>query len=215
MNQFAAKLMKTVLYWLRLPVFLLGCAFLLSCQWLGLAKDQSKNPAGIQTKAVAAEAYRLNPGDKLEITVWHEENLKSEVVVLPDGTISFPLVGHVPAAGKTNEELVALLKERLSKFVPDPEINIRLLSADGNTIYVVGEVAHPGAINMTRPTDVMQALGMAGGLTQFAKRNSIQILRRDAGGHAKSIPFEYGDVEGGDNIESNILLQSGDTIIVP
>ena len=215
MNQFAAKLMKTVLYWLRLPVLLLSCAFLLSCQWLGLAKDQTKNPAGIQTKVVAAEAYRLNPGDKLEITVWHEENLKSEVVVLPDGTISFPLVGHVPTAGKTNEELVALLKERLSKFVPDPEINIRLLSADGNTIYVVGEVGHPGAINMTRPTDVMQALGMAGGLTQFAKRNSIQILRRDAGGHAKSIPFEYGDVEGGDNIESNILLQSGDTIIVP
>ena len=215
MNQFAAKLMKTVLYWLRLPVLLLSCAFLLSCQWLGLAKDQTKNPAGLQAKAVAAEAYRLNPGDKLEITVWHEENLKSEVVVLPDGTISFPLVGHVPAAGKTNEELVALLKERLSKFVPDPEINIRLLSADGNTIYVVGEVGHPGAINMTRPTDVMQALGMAGGLTQFAKRSSIQILRRDAGGHAKSIPFEYGDVEGGDNIESNILLQSGDTIIVP
>ena len=215
MNQFAAKLMKTVLYWLRLPVLLLSCAFLLSCQWLGLAKDQTKNPAGIQTKVVAAEAYRLNPGDKLEITVWHEENLKSEVVVLPDGTISFPLVGHVPAAGKTNEELVALLKERLGKFVPGPEINIRLLSADGNTIYVVGEVGHPGAINMTRPTDVMQALGMAGGLTQFAKRSSIQILRRDAEGHAKSIPFEYGDVEGGDNIESNILLQSGDTIIVP
>ena len=207
--------MKPFPFWLRLLAFLLGCTFLLSCQWLGLAKDQAKNPAGIQTKAVAAEAYRLNPGDKLEITVWHEDNLKSEVVVLPDGTISFPLVGHVPAAGKTNEELVALLKERLGKFVPDPEINIRLLSADGNTIYVVGEVGHPGAINMTRPTDVMQALGMAGGLTQFAKRNSIHILRRDADGHSKSIPFEYGDVEGGDNIESNILLQSGDTIVVP
>ena len=137
--------MKPFPFWLRLLAFLIGSIFLLSCQWLGLAKDQTKNPAGLQAKAVAAEAYRLNPGDKLEITVWHEENLKSEVVVLPDGTISFPLVGHVPAAGKTNEELVALLKERLSKFVPDPEINIRLLSADGNTIYVVGEVGHPGA----------------------------------------------------------------------
>ena len=207
--------MKTFPFWLRLLAFIVGCTLLLSCQWLGLAKDQAKNPADIQTKTATADVYRLNPGDKLEITVWHEDNLKSEVVVLPDGTISFPLVGHVPAAGKTNEELVALLKERLGKFVPNPEINIRLLSADGNTIYVVGEVGHPGAINMTRPTDVMQALGMAGGLTQFAKRNSIHILRRDAEGHAKSIPFEYGDVEGGDNIESNILLQSGDTIIVP
>ena len=215
MNRFAAKRMKTFFLWLRLLAFVFGCALLLSCQWLGLTKDQAKNPAGIQAKTVTADAYRLNSGDKLEITVWHEENLKSEVVVLPDGTISFPLVGHVPAAGKTTVELVALLRERLGKFVPEPEINIRLIAADGNTIYVVGEVAHPGAINMTRPTDVMQALGMAGGLTQFAKRNSIQILRRDAEGHAKGIPFEYSDVEGGENIESNILLQSGDTIIVP
>ena len=153
MNRFAAKRMKTFFLWLRLLAFVFGCALLLSCQWLGLTKDQAKNPAGIQAKTVTADAYRLNSGDKLEITVWHEENLKSEVVVLPDGTISFPLVGH--------------------------------------------------------------ALGMAGGLTQFAKRNSIQILRRDAEGHAKGIPFEYSDVEGGENIESNILLQSGDTIIVP
>ena len=215
MTPFSTRRMKTIFCRFRFLAFLIGCTLLLSCQWLGLATGQPKSQAGIQPKTVTTDAYRLNPGDKLEITVWHEENLKAEVLVLPDGTISFPLVGHVPAAGKTNEELVALLKERLSKFVPDPEINIRLISADGNTIYVVGEVGHPGAINMTRPTDVMQALGMAGGLTQFAKRNSIHILRRDTGGHSKSIPFEYGDVEGGDNIESNILLQSGDTIIVP
>ena len=208
--------MKTVLHRLRFLTFLFGCALLPSCQWLDLARDQPKAPVGSSLpKAMTTDAYRLNPGDKLEITVWHEENLHSEVLVLPDGTVSFPLVGHVPAARKTTVELVALLRERLGKYIPDPEINVRLLAADGNNIYVVGEVAHPGAINMTRPTDVMQALGMAGGLTQFAKRNSIHILRRDAEGHATSIPFEYGDVEGGDNIESNILLQSGDTIVVP
>lgn len=166
--------------------------------------------------AVATDAaYRLNPGDRLEITVWHEENMHSEVVVLPDGSVSFPLVGHVPAARKTTEELAALLRERLGKYIPSPEINIRLLAAEGNTIFVLGEVTRPGAIVMTKPMDVMQALSMAGGLTQFAHKNSIRILRREADGHSQTLDFEYGDVEDGENMEQNILLQSGDTIVVP
>jgi len=168
-----------------------------------------------QTVALAADVYRLNPGDKLEITVWEEEKLKQEVVVLPDGTISFPLVGHVAAAGKTTEDLVKLLRERLSKFIPDSEINVRLLAAEGNMIYVTGEVKNPGKFVMKGPTDVMQALSMAGGLTAFAKKNSIIVLRREADGRTNSLPFDYGDVEDGDNIESNILLQSGDTIVAP
>lgn len=168
-----------------------------------------------QPFALASDAYRLNPGDKLEITVWQEESLKQEVVVLPDGTISFPLVGHVAAAGKTTGELVKLLQERLNKFIPDSEINVRLLAAEGNLIYVTGEVKNPGKFEVKGPTDVVQALSMAGGLTAFAKKNNIIILRREADGKSKSLPFEYGDVEDGENIESNILLQSGDTIVVP
>lgn len=169
-----------------------------------------------QAYALADDIYRLNPGDKLEITVWEEEKLKQEVVVLPDGTISFPLVRQqVVAAGKTTEELVGLLRELLGQFIPDAEINVRLLAAEGNKVYVTGEVAHPGAFVMTSPINIMQALSMAGGLTEFAKKNSILVLRREAGGRTKSFPFEYGDVEDGENIESNILLQSGDTLVVP
>lgn len=167
------------------------------------------------SNSLAGEGYRLNSGDKLAITVWEEEKLNSEVVVLPDGTISFPLVGHVPAAGKTTGELVSLLRERLGKFIPDPEINIRLLTSEGNSIYVIGEVTKPGTIVMKGPMDVMQALSMAGGLTPFAKKNSIQILRRGADGRSTTLPFEYGDVEDGENLDTNILLQSGDTIVVP
>ena len=168
-----------------------------------------------QAIALAGDVYHLNSGDKLEITVWEEEKLKQEVVVLPDGTITFPLAGRVSAAGKTTEELTSLLRERLSKFIPDAEINVRLLAAEGNMIYVTGEVAHPGAFVMKSPTNVMQALSMAGGLTAFAKKNSIIVLRNEKDGRNKSLPFEYGDVEDGENIESNILLQSGDTIVVP
>ena len=200
MDLFFVKRMIVLPYGRSLRAFFLGCLLWLSYQPLSWAVDES---------------YRLNPGDKLEITVWQEENLHAEVVVLPDGTISFPLVGSVPAAKKTTGELVSLLKERLSKFIPDPEINIRVFAADGNTIYVIGEVAHPGAIVMTRPMDVMQALSMAGGLTPFAKENSIRILRREPDGRSKTLDFEYGDVEDGENMESNILLQSGDTIVVP
>jgi polysaccharide export outer membrane protein len=166
-------------------------------------------------QAIAGEVYHLNPGDKLEITVWQEESLKQEVVVLPDGTISFPLVGHVEAAGKTTAELVQLLQARLSKFIPDSAVNVRLLAAEGNLVYVTGEVKDPGKFEIKGPTDVMQALSMAGGLTGFAKKNSIIVLRRQADGQSKSFPFEYGEVEGGEAIESNILLQSGDTIVVP
>jgi polysaccharide export outer membrane protein len=199
MNTFTLKSLIFLYYRGGLLAFFFGCILWLSHQAFVLADD----------------VYRLNPGDRLEITVWQEENLKQEVVVLPDGTISFPLVGHVAAAGKTTGDLVSLLRERLSKFIPDSEINVRLLAAEGNMIYVTGEVAHPGAFVMTRPTDVMQALSMAGGLTAFAKKNSIIVLRREADGRTRSLPFEYGDVEDGENIESNILLQSGDTIVAP
>jgi len=168
-----------------------------------------------QAFALTNNSYRLNPGDKLEITVWEEEKLKQEVVVLPDGTISFPLVGHVAAAGKTTEELAKSLRERLTKFIPDSEINVSLMAAEGNVIYVTGQVTKPGKFIMKGPTDVMQALSMAEGLTAFAKKNSIIVLRREADGHTRSFPFEYGDVEDGENIESNILLQSGDTVVVP
>ena len=199
MNTFTLKSLKLSYYRDNFLALFFGCILFLSNQAF----------------ALAADIYRLNPGDKLEITVWEEEKLKQEVVVLPDGTISFPLAGRIPAAGKTTDDLVILLRERLSKFIPDAEINVRLIAAEGNLIYVTGEVTKPGKFVMKGPTDVMQALSMAEGLTKFAKKNSIIVLRREADGRTRSLPFEYGDVEDGENIESNILLQSGDTIVVP
>ncbi|WP_020157519.1 MULTISPECIES: polysaccharide biosynthesis/export family protein [Methylobacter] len=199
MNTFILKRLTLPYFKGRHLVLFLGCLLWLSAQPFALANA----------------IYHLNPGDKLEITVWEEDKLKQDVVVLPDGTISFPLIGHVAAAGKTTEDLASLLRKRLSQYIPDSEVNVRLLAADGNMIYVTGEVAHPGAFVMARPTDVMQALGMAGGLTEFAEKNSILVLRREADGRLKSLPFKYGEVEDGENIESNILLQSGDTIVVP
>lgn len=165
--------------------------------------------------AGVSEGYRLNPGDRLDIAVWQEENLRAEVVVLPDGTVSFPLLGHVPAAGKTTSEFAATLKEQLSRFVPVPEVNVKLVAAEGNTVYVTGEVSHPGAFTLKGPVDVVQAIGMAGGLSPFAEKGGIMILRRDGKGRLEKLPFDYGEVEDGEQLETNILLRSGDTVVVP
>ncbi|QSA98955.1 polysaccharide biosynthesis/export family protein [Methylococcus sp. EFPC2] len=163
----------------------------------------------------AEDVYRLNTGDKLRIDVWQEENLRADVIVLPDGTINFPLVGSVPVAGKTTTELASVLKEKLSDFIPGPEVNVALVTLEGNVIYVIGEVTRPGPLIMTRNMTVVQALSMAGGLTPFAEKNDIHILRADQGRNTVSIPFRYGDVEDGDKLDSIVPLQSGDTIIVP
>ncbi len=162
----------------------------------------------------AQEPYLLNPGDLLEISVWNEESLQHDVLVLPDGTISFPLVGIINVASRTPEQIQNELKEKLSLLVPDPEINLTVRAVNGNNIFIIGKVNKPGRISMTRPTDVVQALSLAGGFTSYAKSDSIQILRR-TGKKQQIIQFDYTKIADGEALESNILLRSGDTIVVP
>jgi len=171
--------------------------------------------AGLAAPVAAAEApYTLNPGDVLTISVWKEEGLEREVVVLPDGKIAFPLVGHVHAAGMTPEALQAAMAEKLSPFIPDPAITVSVKQTAGNFVYVVGQVRQPGAFPINGVVDVMQALSLAGGLTPFASDGRIVVLRRD-GAQQRSIPFDYGEVEGGHALESNIELRPGDVVVVP
>jgi len=170
----------------------------------------------ISNQAFATDkSYQINKGDKLKITVWKENDLDAEVMVLPDGTISFPIVGTVLVAGKTIDELQLFIQQQLEEYIQGPEVLVSLLTVEGNVIYIIGEVARPGPITMTKNLKVMQALSLAGGLTPFASRNNIRILRETADGKSISIPFEYDDIEDGDNLDANILLQSDDTVIVP
>ena len=162
----------------------------------------------------ADEAYRLNPGDILSISVWNEEALQQEVMVLPDGTISFPLVGVIEVAKRTPSQVQSELKKKLSRLIPDPEINLSVVSVGGNNIFIIGKVNQPGRFPMNRPTDVVQALSLAGGFTPYAKSDDIQIIRR-VGKQQKIIKFDYSKIASGKALETNILLQSGDTIVVP
>lgn len=162
----------------------------------------------------AQDVYHLNPGDVLRISVWNEEALQEEVLVLPDGTISFPLVGILKVANRTPAEIQDELKSKLSRLIPDPEINLTVQAVEGNSIFIIGKVLRPGRISMSSPTDVVQALSLAGGFTPYAKTDKIQVLRR-AGKKQKIINFDYTKVAEGKALDSNILLQSGDTIVVP
>jgi polysaccharide export outer membrane protein len=165
--------------------------------------------------AAAEEAYKLNPGDVLQISVWKEEGLQQQVLVLPDGDISFPLAGHIKAAGLSPEQLQKVLHTRLKNFFADPVITVTVVQVGGNKIYVIGQVRNPGEFPANRPTDVMQALSLAGGLTTFAADKDIKVLRRDPNGKQRALAFNYSAVSKGDQLNTNILLKPGDVVVVP
>lgn len=171
--------------------------------------------ADAQTPAAPArQDYRINAGDSLEISVWREPELQREVLVRPDGEISFPLAGELPAEGRTVAQIREELSARLSRFIPDLVITVTVTDVSGNRIFVVGQVDRPGMFVMNPDLDVMQALSLAGGATPFASLKDIQILRRQ-GGQRTAIKFDFTAVSQGRSLEQNIVLQSGDVVVVP
>jgi polysaccharide export outer membrane protein len=163
---------------------------------------------------VASPDYRIGPEDVLEISVWKEEGLKKEVLVRPDGGITFPLVGDVFAMGKTAADLQGEITQRLTRYIPKPVVSVSVLKIVSNKIYVVGKVTKPGEFVLGRHIDVMQALSMAGGLTPFAQQNEIKILRKENGKDIAYL-FDYQRVQDGSDLSQNIVLKSGDTVVVP
>lgn len=159
-------------------------------------------------------AYHIQPGDILQVSVWKEKDLQADVLVRPDGAFSFPLAGDIATRGKSVDELRGELTGKLKRYIPDPVVTVAVRQIMGNRIFVIGQVNRPGDFPFSRPVDVMQALSMAGGTTSFAALNDIVILRRDHGALRK-IPFRYAEVARGKDLEQNIILNSGDTIVVP
>jgi polysaccharide export outer membrane protein len=169
---------------------------------------------GMCMAAFGADTYLLQPGDVLTVCVWKEPELSLDLLVRPDGGITMPLAGEIEAAGHSADEVRAVIDERLQHFVSKPVVTVIVKQTLGNQIFVIGKVTHPGPYPLNRPVDVLQALSLAGGVTPFASVNNIHVLRRD-GSREVTMPFRYGDVEKGRNLQQNILLQSGDTVIVP
>jgi polysaccharide biosynthesis/export protein len=187
---------------------------------LGVALPAMSDASGSTAEQAApqvpsAGSYRIQPGDLLSISVWKEADLQLEVLVRPDGGLSFPLAGDQVAEGRTVDELRKSLAEQLKKFIPDPVVTVAVRALGGNRIYVIGKVNRPGEFPFSRPLDVMQSLSLAGGATSFADTNDIRIIRRDESGKQVVIGFRYDEVARGRHMEQNVLLRSGDTVVVP
>lgn len=164
----------------------------------------------------AVTDYLINPGDVLEVFVWNEESLTRQVLVKPDGAINVPLAGQVQAGGHTTADVEAALATQLGRYLKDkPVVTVSLMKIEGHKIYVIGKVNRPGEYPINRPTDIMQALALAGGLNAFAAENDINVLRRAEDGTQQAIRFRYGDLKQGQALDTNRFLQSGDVVVVP
>jgi len=159
-------------------------------------------------------AYKIGPEDVLSISVWKEEDLQREVLVRPDGGVSFPLAGDLHVAGKTPAEVEKEIAARVQQYIPDAVVTVSVVTVAGYTIYVNGKVNNPGKFVVGSYTDVLQALTLAGGLDTFADENGIHVIRRQNGKQVIH-KFNYKQVKRGRNLNQNIILQSGDSVVVP
>lgn len=167
------------------------------------------------TTLAQAEGYTLHQGDTLQVSVWGEDKLQSPSLVLPDGSITYPLAGNVKVVGLSAPEVEAKIAEKLKPYLPDPHVSVVVTKIDGNKVYVMGKVSKPGEIQLAGPMTVLQALSVAGGFEKFADKKGIKILR-EAEGARKVIPVpNYEQLIKGENLEGNYKLISGDTILVP
>ena len=201
-----------ILIWFGLP----GCAStggsdidpMSATAAAGDAERSSESPA------VSDDTYTVAPGDILEISVWKEEDLDRKVLVAPDGRLNFPMVGTIDARDKSVAKIRKEIEQRLKPYITEPVVNVAVINNQGNSIFVIGKVEHPGQYAVRRNIDVLQALSLAGGLTPFAEEDDIKILRR-VGAEVKVFPFDYSEVVSGENLQQNILLKPGDTVTVP
>jgi polysaccharide export outer membrane protein len=163
----------------------------------------------------AGGEYVIGPDDVLAVNVWKEDEISRQVPVRPDGKVSLPLIGDVEATGLTPLELQQSIRARLAAYLVNPTVTVMVQEARSHRFNVVGEVEHPGSFVLGQPLTVLDALAMAGGFRDFAKTGSIYVLRLNADGTHQRIPFNYKHVISGRNLQQNIHLQPGDTVVVP
>lgn len=159
--------------------------------------------------------FNIIAGDVLQISVWKEDGLDREVVVLPNGDISFPLIGTVNVQGQTPDDVQKVIKTKLKKYIPDASVSVSVKAALGHAVNVIGQVTRPGEFVINRRLTVMQALSQAGGLTPYAKEGGVIVIRHGADGKDTSIPVPYRDIISGDDLDKDVALEPGDVVVVP
>lgn len=170
-------------------------------------------PTATQLHATSSSQMVLGPSDVIHISVWKNSDLSQSVTVGPDGFVSLPLVGNVEVAGLTSDQLGQMIASRLTAYVMSPQVTVSIVEIRSRQVYVLGQVSKPGGFPLIAPIHVLQLIAQAGGLTTYANRKGIVVLRSEQGSISK-IPFNYNNVVRGDG-KQNIVLQPGDTVYVP
>jgi polysaccharide export outer membrane protein len=170
----------------------------------------STSAAARQARPYTPGEYRIGVEDLLEITVWKEPQLSTTAPVRPDGKVTVPVAGEIQAAGHTARELEGILARRLAERIASPEVTVVVKELNASRVFVLGEVGKPGAYPMRGAMTVVQALALAGGLTEFADRDDIVILRRGDAGAQLKLKLDLSDAYG-----APIELAPGDTVVVP
>jgi len=171
--------------------------------------------SGGGSAAPVTGSYIVGDADVLRINVWKQPEISQlSVVVRPDGMVSVPLVGEVKVTGLTPVQIEAMLVADLKQYVNEPRVTVSVSEIGSKTVYVTGEVQHPGAYPLVGPVDVLQIVAKAGGVTPYAHRRSVFVLRQ-INGKKQKIPVNYSRIFRGQNPEQNIDLQPGDTVVVP
>jgi polysaccharide export outer membrane protein len=164
--------------------------------------------------------FLLGPEDVLDITVWKNPDLSRVTAIRPDGLISIPIIGDVQAAGLTADALAHRIADRLKQFVAgNPAVSVSVKELNSYSVFVLGEVSKPGKFQAKSYVTLLQAISMAGGFTEYAKKNRMQVVRLRPNGdhkiHELRIPIRYDDLLAGGGKPGNIILLSGDTVVVP
>jgi polysaccharide export outer membrane protein len=178
------------------------------------AQAKPQNTAVVPAAITPPPDYVIGTDDILSVVFWREKDLSSDVTVRPDGKITLILLNDIPAGGLTPDQLRIAIEAAAGKYVEDPTVTVQVKQINSRKVYVVGEVAKPGFYPLGGPTTVLQMIASAGGPLEYAKTKDIVVNRTD-NGKALSFKVNYNDLERGKNLQQNILLKPGDTIVVP
>jgi polysaccharide export outer membrane protein len=184
---------------------------------------QTTQPAGARTPTAPTMAttglalpsdYVIGPDDILGVNFWRDAEMSGDVTVRPDGMITLPLLRDIKAAGLTPDQLREQVQAAAGKYIEDPNVTVIVRQINSRNVFITGQVGRPGPYGVTGQMTVLQLIAIAGGLTEFANGKNVRITRV-TNGKTESLKFNYKDVANGKNLEQNILLRPGDTVVVP
>lgn len=180
---------------------------------VGAKADTASASSSVRQVPLPAE-YMVGASDVLHVDVWQEPEISGNVVVRPDGNISLPLINEVKVSGMTPLQIQYQIGLKLTAFVNNPKVTVTVVEIHSKRAFITGEVSHPGEYSLNTQVTVLQLIAQAGGFTPFAKTERIVVLRT-VNGQQQRLHFKYREVVRGKDIEQNINLQSGDTVVVP